>query len=526
MILTKARWHVFNKMPIRMLAFDSTGSNLQLISQDEIFKRILPDIRDATRSEEFQSDWQKTQKFRDDSYVYEKNKKSKQHKLLINAIERTAQYAILSHTWIRDSPGDVTFRDWEMRKLPVYKRGYTKVTKFCEVAARDHGLTLGWMDNVCINKDSSTELDESIRSMYKWYRGAQVCISYLSETLALNTNDGRIDSWFTRGWTLQELLAPIQSCFYNTEWASLGFIGEKDVYSLINRATTITKHELDLCQKGNIERIPISRRLQMASRREVTREEDTSYSLMGVLAVDIPIAYGEGSERAFFRLVRELLATKKNIIDLFNRTYDESNKILPQSIDLYSTRKDVFDAANQPTGTLLDLYPPPEPIVLTHLGLRITLLLAPGVLTMLDNGKRYGPYGGIAGKYDVFLHSDGGGQLKSEYCYSILDRRIYSGDLPPLPSNTSEYIRQHYVVTFAIVNFGVEDNSIRLPGTCLALTLLCGGAKPGQVKSSDKICITAGPPAIFKLHSYDNKYGIFVKDDLRLHGLQLVTLYL
>ena len=527
MILAKARWHVINKMPIRMLAFDSTGANLQLISQNEIYDRLLPDIRAETAKQEFLSAWNQTREPSlnpNDLAVHAKKKKDKRHELLVDVIERTAQYAILSHTWIRGTPGDVIYHDWETRELPVNARGYAKVTKFCEVAARDHGLTLGWMDNVCINKDSSTELDESIRSMYKWYRGASVCISYLSETQTLA--DDRTDSWFARGWTLQELLAPTLTCFYNNAWTRLGSTDDKDVNSLITDATTITKRELELCHSGKIERIPISRRLEMASRRQVTREEDTSYSLMGVLAVDIPIAYGEGSERAFFRLVRELLATKKNIIDLFNRTYDESNKILPQSIDLYSTRKDVFDAANQPTGTLLDLYPPPEPIVLTHLGLRITLLLAPGVLTMLDNGKRYGPYGGIAGKYDVFLHSDGGGQLKSEYCYSILDRRIYSGDLPPLPSNTSEYIRQHYVVTFAIVNFGVEDNSIRLPGTCLALTLLCGGAKPGQVKSSDKICITAGPPAIFKLHSYDNKYGIFVKDDLRLHGLQLVTLYL
>lgn len=520
MTLTKARWHVFNKMPIRILAFDSTGANLQLISQEEIFRRILPKIRDATSNQDFLSAWQKTQELRDDSFVYEKNKKDKQHKLLIDVMERTAQYAILSHTWIRDSPGDVTYRNWETRKLST--RGYAKVTKFCEVAARIHGLTLGWMDNVCINKDSSTELDESIRSMYKWYRGAHICISYLSETQQLA--DGRTDSWFTRGWTLQELLAPMQTCFYNSEWVLLGFTDEESVVSLITSATTITKRELGLCQQGKIERIPISRRLQMASRRQVTREEDTSYSLMGVLAVDIPIAYGEGSERAFFRLVRELLATKKNILDLFNRAQDESNRILPHSIDLYSKRKDAFDAPNQPTGTLLDLYSPPEPIILTHLGLRITLLLAPGVLTMFDNGKRYPPRGGISGTYDVFFYLDD--RSDRPHTYSILDRRIFSGDLPPFPNNIRKYIRQHYVVTFAIINFGVEDDNIHLPESCLSFMMLCDGAKPGYVKPSDNIRIPAAPPAIFKLHPHKNKYEVFPKDDLRLHGLQLVTLYL
>lgn len=506
-----------------MLTFDSTGNNLQLISQDEIFKRILPDIRDATLSEEFQSDWQKTQKFRDDSYVYEKNKKSKQHKLLINAIERTAQYAILSHTWIRVSPGDVTYRDWEMRKLAVYKPGYTKVTKFCEVAARDHGLTLGWMDNVCINKDSSTELDESIRSMYKWYRGAHVCISYLSETLTLNASGGHIDSWFTRGWTLQELLAPIQSCFYNAEWASLGFVGEKDVYSLIERATKITKHELDLCQQGKIERIPISRRLQMASRRQVTREEDTSYSLMGVLTVDIPIAYGEGSERAFFRLVREILATKKYILDIFNRTQDESNRIVPNSLDLYARRKKVFDAPDLPTGTVLDQYSPPQPITLTHLGLRMTLLLAPGMLNMRDINKGFDAFGSISGTYEVFFYLDD--HSDPHYCYNILDRRIFSERIPRLPNDTRKYLREHYIVTFAIVNFGVEDENILLPENCLAFILLSNGAKPGKIKPSDNIRITAAPPAIFELHHRDNKRDVH-KRDLARNGLQVVTLYL
>ena len=84
--------------------------------------------------------------------------------LLQKAVGQAVNYAILSHTWIRDTPGDIVFHDWATREHNP--RGNTKVIKFCEVAARNHGLTLGWMDNVCINKESSSELDESIRSMY------------------------------------------------------------------------------------------------------------------------------------------------------------------------------------------------------------------------------------------------------------------------------------------------------------------------------------------------------------------------
>lgn len=87
------------------------------------------------------------------------------HTKLVHAASR---YAILSHTWIRDEPGDVVLQDWAERESN--KRGYTKIAKFCQAAAQDHDVVFGWMDTVCINKD---ELDESIpESMLKGYRNS------------------------------------------------------------------------------------------------------------------------------------------------------------------------------------------------------------------------------------------------------------------------------------------------------------------------------------------------------------------
>ncbi len=83
-------------------------------------------------------------------------------------------------------------------------------------------------------------------------------------------------------------------------------------------ATTITPDELALCSRGEVEKIPISRRLQLAARREVTREEDAAYSVMGLLGVDISVAYGEGAPRACFRLLRELLSSKKHVLDILS----------------------------------------------------------------------------------------------------------------------------------------------------------------------------------------------------------------
>ena len=118
--------------------------------------------------------------------------------------------------------------------------------------------------------------------------------------------------------------------------------------------------------------------MQMACGRQVTREEDTAYSLMGILGVDISIAYGEGSKRAFYRLVRELLHAKKRVLDIFNRSYVGSDSgLIPSSPEVYFNRRSFFDKYNRMSGTELDQYTPVKPIILTHLGIRIPLLLVP-----------------------------------------------------------------------------------------------------------------------------------------------------
>ncbi len=207
-----ARAHVFNKMPIRLLTFDKDGSNIQLIGRNEIYSCILPGVFMNIAKSKFQEDWAAAE------VQEEKYRQNKLKALLQGAVEQSVQYAILSHTWMRDMPGEVTFHDWAVRE--DNPRGNTKITRFCEVTAREHNTTLGWIDTVCIDKSSSSELDESIRSMYNWYRRASVCIIYLSQTTDIS--NAHHDSWFTRGWTLQELLAPARGVFYNEIWKQLG----------------------------------------------------------------------------------------------------------------------------------------------------------------------------------------------------------------------------------------------------------------------------------------------------------------
>ncbi|KJA29042.1 hypothetical protein HYPSUDRAFT_634491 [Hypholoma sublateritium FD-334 SS-4] len=274
-IIKVLRPHISNKMPIRVLAFDSAGAGMKLIDRNEMFRRVLHSAFIGASQPDFQIAWMEAEELANSPPLGWQEAGRRHNKLITELVEYHARYAILSHTWIRDTPGDVVFKDWEIRESNP--RGYSKIAKFCEVAARDHGVAFGWMDSICINKDSSSELDESIRSMYKWYRAAYVCITYLAETRLLE--DMQRDSWFTRGWTLQELLAPQSTRFYDMDWddllierddpLDLPFFPlprtEAEINEKIRERTSITEDELTLCRCGDAEKIPISRRLELAS---------------------------------------------------------------------------------------------------------------------------------------------------------------------------------------------------------------------------------------------------------------------
>jgi uncharacterized protein YerC len=139
-------------------------------------------------------------------------------------------YAILSHTWGADAE-EVTFRDL-VEGTGKSKAGYNKI-QFCEEQAHRDGLQFFWIDTCCINKSNSVELQEAINSMFHWYNNAAKCYVYLSDVSrpALDTNKSsqlpwessfRNSRWFTRGWTLQELLAPVSVEFFSKEGGQLG----------------------------------------------------------------------------------------------------------------------------------------------------------------------------------------------------------------------------------------------------------------------------------------------------------------
>jgi hypothetical protein len=172
------------------------------------------------------------------------------------------QYVILSHTWGGE---EVTFQDYSA--LELYNeddlRGYLKIRHLCEQACRD-GYDWAWIDTACIDKTSSAELSEAINSMMSWYRNAAICYVYLDDVTDIS-NFGR-SRWFTRGWTLQELLAPQFVNFYGRDWKLLGTKS-----NLATEIFMVTKiHKVVLETPDVMDQFSIATRMSWAARREKT----------------------------------------------------------------------------------------------------------------------------------------------------------------------------------------------------------------------------------------------------------------
>ncbi|KAF2242355.1 HET-domain-containing protein, partial [Trematosphaeria pertusa] len=225
--------------------------------------------------------------------------------------DETPVYAILSHTWGKD---EVTFKDMQKRRAQAEeKQGYGKITRCAEQALRD-GIHYCWVDSCCINKNSSAELSEAINSMFRWYRNAIICYAFLSDVPERPEEDswaqqdawgGRFkDSrWFTRGWTLQELIAPRNLTFFSSNWARIGT--KADMSGLLESLTGVPA---DVLLSGETSSSSIAQRMSWAANRSTSRVEDVAYCLMGIFDVNMAMLYGEG-EKAFLRLQEEIIRT-------------------------------------------------------------------------------------------------------------------------------------------------------------------------------------------------------------------------
>lgn len=216
--------------------------------------------------------------------------------------EDIPDYAILSHRW---QDNEVSYQDLQADKNKD-GAGYRKILGCCAKALQDRYEWI-WIDACCIDKTSSAELSEAINAMFRWYEAAALCYAYLCDVEEV-VADGRRSYtsfkqsvWFTRGWTLQELLAPTEVLFLDKNWGKLG-----TRTSLGNEITTTTGIPHKAFTSMNS--FSAAQKMSWASKRKTSRVEDLAYSLLGIFDVRMPLLYGEG-EHAFIRLQEEIIRT-------------------------------------------------------------------------------------------------------------------------------------------------------------------------------------------------------------------------
>ncbi|KAG1756010.1 heterokaryon incompatibility protein-domain-containing protein [Suillus lakei] len=279
---------------------------------------------------------------------------------------RLVKYAILSHRWL-DS-GEPTYE--EMKEDTATGPGYEKLKNFCQ-QARKFKVKFAWSDTCCIDKSSSTELDESIRSMFRWYRNSEICIVHLAKSTTIE--DILLDEWTARGWTLQELLAPFYIKFFNKYWIPMTDDSNDKrkesttkILQTLETATGIPRHEI--YWQFNPGPFKVDERMAWAAKRKTTRVEDVAYSLMGIFDVSLQIAYGEGGDRAFCRLIEAIMQAGDPSVLNWKGTAAKhhTSDAIPRSPRSFLNRRELKLASS---GRL--------EMTMTGLGLRVPLVILP-----------------------------------------------------------------------------------------------------------------------------------------------------
>lgn len=146
--------------------------------------------------------------------------------------------------------------------------------------------------------------------MYLWYQRSKVCYVYLADMEPSADFKSALPNclWFTRGWTLQELIAPDNVVFFDRGWNRRA--EKRNLVQELFLITGISEKVLDHTQP--LSAMSVAQKMSWASHRATTRIEDTAYCLLGIFGVHMPLMYGE-EETAFRRLQEEIMRTTPDL---------------------------------------------------------------------------------------------------------------------------------------------------------------------------------------------------------------------
>lgn len=288
-------------------------------------------------------------------------------------------YAILSHRWLNDEQ-EISLQEYTSGAYQQ-RPGYKKIIDLCsfvrdandrfradlETSGRRHdpldGVEWIWIDTCCIDKTSSADLSESINSMFEYYAKATTCVVYLRDVSTApcglqwcdvecvrcqaTEEEVRSSEWFHRGWALQELVAPDSRIFASADWRVLGAVLHKksqipSTERLLGCIVEVTGIPQEVLLDSNeLPATSVAQRLSWAANRTTTRVEDRSYSLFGLLGVNMPLLYGEGS-RAWLRLQQEIIRTSSDESIFVWRSPDATNRRLLPSQPILAPSPECF----------------------------------------------------------------------------------------------------------------------------------------------------------------------------------------
>ncbi|KAG2340691.1 hypothetical protein BDR05DRAFT_500149 [Suillus weaverae] len=261
-----------------------------------------------------------------------------QTELIKEAVAKYFNWVMLSHRWERVEPLLHDIQGWDIYDLSAVGT-VVKLQKFCKVA-RDAGHHWAWSDTCCIDQNNNVELQQSVNSMFVWYHYSALTIVYLSDVPPSSESGALANSiWNTRGWTVQEFLAPQIVLFYQADWTlyldnrSHNHKESVSIMRELEHSTGINARALVDFRPGTRD---ARKKLRWASNRYTTREEDIAYSLFGIFDVNLPVIYGEKRQKALGRLLQEIIAHSGEITALDWVGQSSSfNSCLPADISSY-----------------------------------------------------------------------------------------------------------------------------------------------------------------------------------------------
>ncbi|KAG2339204.1 HET-domain-containing protein [Suillus weaverae] len=255
-----------------------------------------------------------------------------------DAVETYFRYVMLSHRWegkeplLHDIQGKLVY-DLD----PV--GGIAKLQSFC-ATARDLGYRWTWVDTCCIDQTNNVEVQQSVNSMFIWYHHSALTIIYLSD-VPPSSQPGAlaISVWNTRGWTVQEFLAPKFVLFYQKDWSLYlddRSPNHKDSFAIMQEMGDVTGIDAQALVAFRPGMRHAREKLQWVSARVTTFPEDIAYSSFGIFGVNLPVIYGEKRQKALGRLLQEVVAQSGDIsaLDWVGQS-SEFNSCLPADITSY-----------------------------------------------------------------------------------------------------------------------------------------------------------------------------------------------